>query len=156
MLLKNIPLEEIQILSYNDLTYMILKEQKKSMTTPEIFKTICDLLGYTENDYTNKIGDYYTAISLDKRFIMLDSGEWDLRDHHSIELNVLDEALEDENEEEALEDSEEIEDILDEEILEDVDTPSIDDSLLDNDDDLDDLNLIIEEDEEEELDDGDL
>lgn len=88
--------EELELLSYTDLTYMILKENKKSMNTPTIFKKICDLLGYSDEEYSAKIGDYYTSLTIDKRFVLLDNAEWDLRDHHSIEI-VIDDEEDDEN-----------------------------------------------------------
>ena len=44
MLLKNMSKEELELLSYNDLTNLILTENKKSMNTPTVFKKICDLL----------------------------------------------------------------------------------------------------------------
>ena len=142
MKLKNMPLEEIQILSYTDLTYMILKENKKPMTTLEIFKEICSLLNYSEDAYADKI---------DKRFLMLDSGEWDVRDHHSIEMNVEEEVTDDEDEEEdeTMEEDNEVEDALNEEIEDDMDTP-LDDDVLDGDDDLDDLNIVVDEELEDE------
>ena len=40
MKLKQMSKEELELLSYTDLTYMILKENKKSMNTPTIFKKI--------------------------------------------------------------------------------------------------------------------
>ena len=151
MKLKNMSLEEIQILSYTDLSYMILKENKKPMTTLEIFKEICSLLNYSEDDYADKIGDYYTSLSLDKRFLMLDSGEWDVRDHHSIEMNVEEEVTDDEDEEEdeTMEEDNEVEEALNEEIEDDMDTP-LDDDVLDGDDDLDDLNIVVDEELEDE------
>ena len=51
MKLKQMSKEELELLSYTDLTYMILKENKKSMNTPTIFKKICDLLGYSDEEY---------------------------------------------------------------------------------------------------------
>ena len=150
MKLKNMPLEEIQILSYTDLTYMILKENKKPMTTLEIFKEICSLLNYSEDAYADKIGDYYTSLSLDKRFLMLDSGEWDVRDHHSIDMNVEEEVTDDEDEEEeTLEEDNEVEEALNEEIEDDMDTP-MDDDMLDDDDDLEDLNIVVDDELEDE------
>ena len=75
------------------------------MNTPTIFKKICDLLGYSDEEYSAKIGDYYTSLTIDKRFVLLDNAEWDLRDHHSIEIVIDDE----EDESEMVEEEEEIE-----------------------------------------------
>ena len=41
MKLKEMTKEELEGLSYTDLTEMILKENKKAMNTPSIFKKIC-------------------------------------------------------------------------------------------------------------------
>lgn len=145
MKLKDMPKAELEILSYTDLTYMLLKENKMPMNTPSIFKEICNLLGYTEEDYASKIGDYYTSLTIDKRFVLLDDAKWDVRDHHSIEL-VLDE---EEDEEPMEEEVDEEEEMNEEETEEDIDSVNLDDDL-DDDDDLEDLSLIDEEEAEEE------
>ncbi len=140
MKLKDKSPEELELMSYTDLTYMILKEEKKTMNTAVIFRKICELLGLTEEDFSNKIGDYYTSLTIDKRFVMLENGDWDVRDNHAVELS-----LDDDDEDEVSEESEEeIED--EEESEEDIDTVIDDDDLDDNDDDLDDL-AVLDEDE---------
>ena len=140
MKLKDKSPEELELMSYTDLTYMILKEEKKTMNTAVIFRKICELLGLTEEDFSNKVGDYYTSLTIDKRFVMLENGDWDVRDNHAVELS-----LDDDDEDEVSEESEEeIED--EEESEEDIDTVIDDDDLDDNDDDLDDL-AVLDEDE---------
>lgn len=141
MKLKDMPIEEIELMSYTDLTYALLKENGKSMNTPTIFREICNLLGYTDSEYTAKIGDYYTSLTIDKRFVLLDNNEWDVCDNHSVKIE-LDDELDDESE-----DEEEIEEI--EESEEDNIDEAIDDDSLD-DDELDDLEIVDEEDLEEE------
>lgn len=143
MNLKKLPVEELEIMSYNDLTLEILKENKKPLNTPTIFKEICELLEYSDDDYTNKIGDYYTALTTDKRFVLLDSNEWDIRDNHSINLMVdddeVDESLSEENEEEIDEDNYEDGDVddIDETIEDDLDDSDIDDLAIVDEDELD-------------------
>lgn len=144
MLLKDMSKEEIELLSYTDLTNLILTENKTSMNTPTIFKKICDLLGYSEEEYTDKIGDFYTSLTIDKRFVLLENHEWDLRERHAVEL-VIDEDDEEEDEDSSLEENDEEET---EEVEED-DMISSEDEL-DTDDDLDDL-TVISDDEDEEL-----
>lgn len=148
MSLNNMTKEELEILSYTDLTYMLLKENKKTMTTPAIFKLICDLLEYTDDEYAAKIGDYYTSLTIDKRFVLLDNAEWDIRDNHKIEVVVDDDEDEDDSLESEESDSEDIEENDEIETEEDID--SIDDDLDDTDDDLDDLAIIDDEETEEE------
>ena len=139
MKLKDMTKEELELLTLPDLTELILKENKKAMNTPSIFKEICSLLGYSDEDYSNKIGDFYTSLTTDCRFLILDNAEWDIRDNHIVEIN-LDEDFEEEQDEEKEED-----DMLDE--LDDIDSidEQIDDDL--EDDDLEDL-AIVDEDEE--------
>ncbi len=143
MKLNDMPIEEIELLSYTDLTYLLLKENGKSMNTPSIFKEICKLLGYSDEEYATKIGDYYTSLTIDKRFVLLENNEWDIRDRHSVEL-VMDE--EDETEEE-VEETEEEEEQPQETEEEDIDE-IIDDEI--DDDDMEELSIVSEEDEEEE------
>ncbi len=141
MNLKNIPIEELEMLSYTDLTYLLLKESKTSMNTPSIFKEICNLLGYSDEEYSAKIGDYYTSLTIDKRFVLLENNEWDIRDRHSVEL-VMDE--EDESEE-----TEEEEEIEEEEETEEEDIDEVIDDDID-DEDMDDLSIVSDDEEEEE------
>ena len=138
--------EELEVLSYTDLTYMLLKENKKTMNTPTLFKLICDLLGYSDEEYAAKIGDYYTSLTIDKRFVLLDNAEWDIRDNHKIELVVDDDEEEMDETEESEEENEEEMDETEEE--EDID--SMDDDLDDVEDDLEDLAIIDDEENEEE------
>ena len=144
MKLKNMSKEELETMSYTDITYMLLKENKKSMNTAELFKNICELLELTEEEYSEKIGDFYTSLTIDKRFHMLENAEWDLMENHKVELQV------DDDEEIETEESEEEED-SEEETEENIDSlDSLDDELDDVDDDTLDLSIVTEEELEEE------
>ncbi len=135
MKIKDMPIEELELMSLTDLTYMILKENKKPMNTPSLFKEICELLDYSNSEYASKIGDYYTSLNIDKRFVLLDSNEWDIRDNHSVEI-VIDEDEEETEEEEVEEEEEEtIDEMIDSDDLED---------------DLEDLSIIDEDEEDDE------
>lgn len=146
MKLKDMTKAELELLSNCDITALLLKENKKPMNTPSLFKAICALLGYTDEDYSNKIGDFYTSLTTDKRFILLDTAEWDLRDNHSIKISIddedddiLEEEVDEDNDEEKTDepesDEEDIEEPLEDEEL-DID---------DDDDDMDDLSIVDEE-----------
>ena len=143
MKLKEMSKTELEALSYTDLTDMLLKEEKKPMNTSKLFHTICDLLGSTEEAYEANIGDYYTSLTTDKRFLLLDNGEWDLKDRHAVKI-VLDDEVEEE--EEYLEEPEE--EIEEDPLLEETDDDSeeLDDE---EDDDMDELSIIGEEEIEE-------
>ena len=148
MKLKDMKKEELEILSYTDLTEMILKESKKPMNTANIFKKICGLLDLGESEYSNKIGDYYTSLTTDKRFILLDTAEWDLKDKHKVEI-VMDEDDE-EDDEVDLDDEDDSEEENDESSENSLEITDDEVDLDDEDDDMEDLK-IIDGDEEEEI-----
>lgn len=146
MKIKDMKQEDLELLSYTDLTELILKESKKGMTTPQIFKEICSILGLTDEEYAAKIGDYYTSLTTDKRFIFLDNeAEWDLRDRHVIKIIVADD-----DEEDALEETEEEEEEIIEEVEEEDIDSVIDDDLDDDDDDMEELSIVSDDELEEE------
>ncbi len=143
MELKKMTKEELEALSYEDLAFIILKENKKNMNTAKIFKKICELLELSDGEYEEKIGDFYTSLTTDKRFILLEDATWDLREKHSVKISYDEDDEEDEEiEEETSDEEEEISEEEDiETALDDEDIPD------DDDDDMDDLS-IVEEDEE--------
>lgn len=91
--------EELELLSYKDITNLILNENSP-MNTADLFKMICNLLELSDKDYELKIGDYYTSLTTDKRFIMLEDGCWDLRDRHKSDKIVKIEDEEDDEDDE--------------------------------------------------------
>lgn len=148
MNLKKMTKEDLELLSYTDLTELILTENKKPMNTAAIFKKISSLLELSDEEYSSKIGDFYTSLTTDKRFIFLDeTAEWDLRTRHTSEIVVADDDDEDEEDEEEIED-----DISDEDENKEDDIDSMDsdeDDLDDSDDDIGDLAIISDEELEE-------
>lgn len=146
MSLSTMSQEDLELLSYTDLTELILKEHKGAMNTPGIFKKISSLLSLTDEEYASKIGDFYTSLTTDKRFIFLDdSAEWDLRNRHTSQVVVT---TDDEDEDEELEENED-EELEENEDEEDIDSMTNDDDDLDDGDDLGDLAIISDDELEE-------
>ena len=88
MNIRQMPLEELELLSYTDIAYEILKEDKKPKTTPELFKEVCSLLNINEDQMMDMIGDFYTNLTTDKRFILLDDAKWDIFTHDFDQLGL--------------------------------------------------------------------
>lgn len=111
MSLSKMNKEDLELLSNKDITNLILEESKTSMNTAELFKEIIRLLELPDSVFETKIGDYYTALSTDKRFILLDDGKWDLRSRHTSDkvAKIIEEDEEEESENEP--EKEEIEEI---------------------------------------------
>ncbi len=148
MKLSEMSKDDLELYSFTDLAQMIIKQEGKSLNTPTIFKKICELLGMSDKEYENKIGDFYTSLTTDKTFILLDDATWDLADHHSVKVSLEDDAEEDLSEtEEELDD--ELDDMADDDMHDMDDDSPIDDTDLDDatdefeDDDL----TIVDEDE---------
>ena len=143
MSIKNRTKEDLELLSNKDITNLLLEEKGKQ-TTPDLFKKIIQLLELPESTFDQKIGDYYTSLTTDKRFILLEDGTWDLRSRHSSDKIAKIEDEEDEDLEEIEEEEEQ------EEMVEDFDSiESDEDDIDDSDEDLKDL-VVLDEDEIEE------
>ncbi len=140
MSIENLKKEDLELLSYKDITNMLL-EEKGAMNTADLFKKITSLLELPDSVYQNKIGDYYTTLTTDKRFLLLEDGNWDLRSRHTSDKVIIPNDQEDEEEEEELEIKEEQE----EESNEYDDSVSDEDDFDDSDDDLKDLVVLDEE-----------
>lgn len=132
--------EELELLSNKDITNLLLEEKGKQ-TTPDLFKKIIELLGLPASTFDSKIGDYYTSLTTDKRFILLEDGTWDLRNRHTSDKIIK---MDDDEEEE-----EEIEEENEEEEVEEDDFDSIDSDEDDIDGDEDDLKDLVVLDEDE-------
>lgn len=150
MSLEKMTKEELELLSYKDIAYLVLKEGNGSLNTQDLFRKVCDLLGFTDKEYAEKIGDFYTTLTIDKRFALLEGAEWDLRERRSVPISIdEEEGLEEELEEEIEEELEEEEDLIEEDGYDDEDV-ELDEDLDDTDDDLMDLTIVADEELEEE------
>ena len=90
MSIKKMSKEELETLSYNDIAFMLVEEGKEQ-TTAELFRKIVDLLELGDKVYENKIGNFYTSLTTDQRFILLDTGKWDLKVNHPTNNIIIDE-----------------------------------------------------------------
>ena len=144
MSLTNMTMEELETLSYTKIAEMYLQENKKTLSTNELFKEVCNLLQMTEDEYADNITDFFQSLSTTKEFILID-GKWDLKSNHKVKVN-MEELYEDKDEDEELleEENEELDDI-EADILDDDDfDPSEDEDFID--DDLSDLSIVDEDD----------
>lgn len=122
---KKLKKEELELMSYNDIANLLLNKET-GKTTLDLFTEITELLELPKQTIDNKIGEFYTALTNDKRFILTEDGKWDLRKNHKSknltieeDLEDYDEDIEDYEEEEA--ENEENEDLY----SDDDDTPDV-------------------------------
>lgn len=134
---------DLELMSYTDIAYEIIKEDKKQYNTPNLFREVCNLLELSEAEFEAKIGDFFTALTTDKRFILIDSVNWDLKENHVVKV-VVDDGEDDAVDEEESEDEETTDE---DDAIEDDYTDESDDDYME--DDLEDLNIVDEDDIEE-------
>ena len=144
MKLNKIPKSELELLSYTEIAKMYLQENKKTKNTADLFKEVCNLLELSEDEYVDKIADFFESLTTSKEFILLDDGTWDLKSNHKVKV-VIEDIEEEPTEENNLEDQEE-------ENEEDIDMLDNDDGFIDDDsdDDLSDLTIVDEDELEDE------
>lgn len=138
MKLKDIPKEELELMGYDDIALIILQENGKKMKLHDIFTKVCQVLELPKETVDNEIMDFFEQMSINKKFIMLDKGYWDLQTRHKLDIVFEDEEedIMDEEEENIDEDVETDEE--DDELFYDEEDDSVDDA----DDDLKDLMVV--------------
>lgn len=143
MKVKDMKKEELELLSYKDITNLLLNEKPKQ-NTAELFRQIVEALELSKSVFESKIGDYYMMLTTDKRFILLEDGCWDLRSRHTSDKIVKIEEDDDELDQEEMSVKSKDEQ-SDEDGSYDIDNDNTDDDFDDDDDDLKDLVILDEE-----------
>lgn len=141
MSIKKMKKEDLELMSYKDITYLLL-EEKGVMNTKDLFTEIVNMLDLPKSVLENKIADYYMMLTTDKRFILLDDGKWDLKNRHTSDKVSTD--IEEDEEEELEEESNDNKESTSEEDEDEYELDSFDDDNSDNED-LKDLIVIDEE-----------
>ena len=127
--------------SMRDIAFELLSKKTKPVAFNKLWKEVSEILGLSEEETSNKIGTFYTHITLDGRFVLLENNTWDLRSRHTSDkiIKVVDEDDDDEIEEIKEEDDENLTDSFDS-------IENDEDDIDDSDDDLKDL-VVLDEDE---------
>ena len=128
MKLSEIPKEELELMGYDDIAYYVLQESGKKMKLVDIFKKIIKALGQDEANVEAHLMDFFEQMSINKKFVMLKNGYWDLQSRHKADIVVED------TEDEMIEETEE--EIIDEEP--DIDEEEDEDIFYEEDDETDD------------------
>ena len=142
MKLREIPIQELELLPYTTIAKMYLEENKTTKNTADLFKEVCTLLNLSDDEYVDNIADFFESLTTSKEFILLEDGTWDLKANHKVKIVIED--IEDEESEEETEDEElePIEDDMESDLDVVDDDGFIDD---DSDDDLADLTIMDED-----------
>lgn len=87
--------EEKETLSYDDVAYLILQEEKKKYTIQDLFKKVIKTMELPENIFEEDIEEFFELIITDKRLTMLDNGYVDLKINHSTKMIIEEDEEED-------------------------------------------------------------
>ena len=142
-MLSDMSKENLELLSYTKIAEMYLKENKKTMNTADLFREVCRLLELSDDEYQDKIADFFESLTTSKDFILLNDGNCDLKINHSVKIDMDDIYEESDSEEEVID--EEDSEASEEDNYEDdsYDDETLDDDVLD--DDYADLSIVDEE-----------
>ncbi|MBE6140086.1 MAG: DNA-directed RNA polymerase subunit delta [Firmicutes bacterium] len=141
MKLREIPKEELELMGYDDIAWYILNESGKKMKLNDIFKKVIQILSLPSEFLDSHLLDFFEQMSINKKFIMLENGYWDLQSRHKMDIEFED--IEEDDDYIELEDEEDMLDDEDEDIFyekEDETEDVVEDDLSD---------LVVIEDEEE-------
>ena len=127
MKLSEIPKEELELMCYDDIAAVILQESGKKMKLQDIFKKVCKALDLPDSVVEDQLMDFFELMSINKKFIMLKNGYWDLQTRHKLDIVIEDEE----------EDEEELE--IEDEEIENIEEPEEDDIFYDKDDETEDV-----------------
>jgi DNA-directed RNA polymerase delta subunit len=143
MSLKELTKDEIETMGYDEIAYLVLSDAGKKMKLLDLFKKVCKVMGLPESTVEERIGDFFELLSINKKFVLLPKGYWDLATNHVQNIVVEDEEDEETTSEETDNDETEyeVEEDEEEDIFYDGDVEDPDDE----DDDLKDLVIIDEE-----------
>ena len=81
--MENLTQNEIDSLTLADFAHTLLKADGE-VNTAILYKKITKLKKMSKTEYENTITDFFSILNLDRRFVLLDNGNWGLRENHAI------------------------------------------------------------------------
>ena len=93
--------------------YELLLKKQSPQKFSKLWSETSEILGLDESEVENYISDFYTNLTLDERFVLLEDNTWDLRERQSfdkvhIDMNDIYSEIDEEDKE--LKEDEEVED----------------------------------------------
>ena len=111
MKISEIPREELELMSYDDIAALILQEAGKKMKLQDILKKICKVLELPDGSEESLLMEVFEQLSINKKFIMLKNGFWDLQSRHKLNIVIED----DEEEDSLVNEEEDLDEVIEEE-----------------------------------------
>lgn len=84
-MLKTYPKEEIQELSFVEIAYLILKEEKKPLPFSQVLEIAMGYKDLTDEELQDKLAQFYTDLNVDGRFVCIGDNQWGLKVWYPVE-----------------------------------------------------------------------
>ena len=91
MKLSEISKDELEQMSYDEIALMVLHENGKKMKLQDIIKKVAKVLELQEDSLDDQLMEFFEQMSINKKFIMLNNGYWDLQSRHKMDVVIEDE-----------------------------------------------------------------
>ena len=94
-----------------EVAYELLSKKQGPQKFNKFWIEVCDVLSMTSEERERFISNFYTKLTLDERFVLLEDNMWDLRERQSfdkvhIDMNDIYSEIEDEEKEREIEQQE--------------------------------------------------
>ena len=99
--------------SMTEVGYELLEKKQGAQKCAKLWSEVTEVLGLEEAEANEYISQFYTSLTLDERFVLLEDNTWDLRNRQSfakVHIDMNDVYTEIEEEEKELKEDEEVED----------------------------------------------
>jgi DNA-directed RNA polymerase subunit delta len=73
-----------------DVAYELMSKSKKETTFGELYDQIAKILTMNDDEKKSHLGEFYTELTLDGRFVALTDNGWDLRARHTYDKVHID------------------------------------------------------------------
>ena len=95
-----------------EVAYEIMQKKQGTQKFAKLYKEVSDVLEMNEEEVEQNISKFYTKLTLDERFVLLEDNTWDLRERQSfdkvhIDMNDIYSEIEEEEKEMEVEKQEE-------------------------------------------------
>ena len=80
----------MKVISLPETAFEVLTAAKDAMTFAELYAKVAEIAEMSEEEKAARIGQFYTDISLDGRFVGLTDNNWDLRSRHTYDKVHID------------------------------------------------------------------
>lgn len=85
MSLKNYSREELEVTSMLELASEILHDEQKAQNFNDLYNKVAELKGFTDEQKTEFIAQFYTDLTVDGRFLTIESDVWGLKRWYPVE-----------------------------------------------------------------------